>query len=110
MSQNDTLTDEERAELEQLRAEKAAREQAARAAAERAELDRLRAEKAQAQKSAEVAAARSAQQAQEAADLERARKLMEPDDDDLKMAPGQKIVIAAVVGIALVWLLITIFG
>ena len=58
------------AELEQLRAEKAAREQAARAAAERAELDRLRAEKAQAQKSAEAAAARSAQQAQEAAELE----------------------------------------
>ena len=48
--------------------------------------------------------------AQLAADREHARKLMEPDDDDLKMAPGQKIVIAAVVGIALVWLLITDIG
>ena len=36
------LTDEERAELEQLRAEKAAREEAERARRERAELEELR--------------------------------------------------------------------
>lgn len=96
MAVNEGLSEEERAELEQLRAEKAARLQAERDAAERAELDRLRAEKQRA--------------AQLAADREQARKLMEPDEDDLKMAPGQKIVIAAVVGIALVWLLITVIG
>lgn len=96
MAVNEGLSEEERAELEQLRAEKAARQQAERDAAERAELDRLRAEKQRA--------------AQLAADREHARKLMEPDEDDLKMAPGQKIVIAAVVGIALVWLLITVIG
>lgn len=96
MAVNEGLSEEERAELEQLRAEKAARQQAERDAAERAELDRLRAEKQRA--------------AQLAADREQARKLMEPDEDDLKMAPGQKIVIAAVVGIALVWLLITVIG
>lgn len=109
MAVNEGLSEEERAELEQLRAEKAAREQAERDAAERAELDRLRAEKqraAIAEKSSREEAARAAQLA---ADREHARKLMEPDDD-LKMAPGQKIVIAAVVGIALVWLLITVIG
>ncbi|MCF6414264.1 hypothetical protein I7648_11230, partial [Collinsella tanakaei] len=43
--QNSTpLTDEERAELEALRAEKAAREEAERARKERAELEALRAE------------------------------------------------------------------
>ena len=43
------LTDEERAELEELRAEKARREDVARARRERAELERLRAEKEQAE-------------------------------------------------------------
>ena len=105
MAVNEGLSEEERAELEQLRAEKAAREQAERDAAERAELDRLRAEKERADIANEAARA-----AQLAADREQARKLMEPDEDDLKMAPGQKIVIAAVVGIALVWLLITVIG
>ena len=46
MADNNGLTDEERAELEQLRAEKAARERAARDAAERAELEHLRRQKA----------------------------------------------------------------
>ena len=46
MSENTQgLSAEERAELEQLRAEKAAREQAARDRAERAELERLKAER-----------------------------------------------------------------
>lgn len=103
MPQSDTLTEEERAELEQLRAEKAAREEAARQAAERAELERLRAEKSAAQQA-------QAQSAEEAARLERARKLMEPDEDDLTMPLGQKIVIAAIVGVAAIWLLVTIVG
>ena len=76
MADNNGLTDEERAELEQLRAEKAAREQAARDAEAR----------------------------------ERGRALMEPDEDDLKMPLGQKVVIFAVVGIALVWLAVTVLG
>lgn len=44
-SKNAPLTDEERAELEELRAEKARREERARARRERAELEQLRAEK-----------------------------------------------------------------
>ena len=76
MADNNGLTDEERAELEQLRAEKAERAQAARDAEAR----------------------------------ERGRALMEPDEDDLKMPLGQKVVIFAVVGIALVWLAVTVLG
>lgn len=105
MADNAGLTDEERAELEQLRAEKAAREQAerdARDAAERAELERLRAQRAQGE-------AERAAQARDAAARERGRKLMEPDDD-LKMPLGQKIVILAVVGVAAIWLAITVLG
>ena len=36
--------------------------------------------------------------------------MMEPDEDDLSMPIGQKIVIFAVIGIALVFILITFFG
>ena len=97
------LTDDERAELEALRAEKAKREQARAAAAERAELEALKAEAARTQSEAEhdraIAEAR-----------ERGRKMMEPDEDDLSMPIGQKIVIFAVIGIALVFILITFFG
>ena len=97
------LSDDERAELEALRAEKAKREQAQAAAAERAELEALKAEAARAQEEVEqdraIAAAR-----------ERGRKIMEPDEDDLAMPLGQKIVIVAVVGIAIVFVLMTIFG
>lgn len=110
MAVNEGLSEEERAELEQLRAEKAAREQAECDAAERAELDRLRAEKQRSAIAEKASREEAARAAQLAADREQARKLMEPDEDDLKMAPGQKIVIAAVVGIALVWLLITVIG
>ena len=75
MSENTQgLSAEERAELEQLRAEKAAREQAARDRAERAELERLKAERdrkrAEAEKDAHARELR-----------ERNAKLMEPDDD-----------------------------
>ena len=103
MAENSGLTDQERAELEELRAEKAARAQAARDAAERAELERLRAQRAEGE------AARAAAQ-RDAEARERGRKLMQPDEDDLRMPLGQKIVILAIVGIAAVWLAVTILG
>ena len=103
MADNNGLTDEERAELEQLRAEKAARERAARDAAERAELERLRRQKAR-------GAAERAQARRDAEARERGRALMEPDDDDLRMPLGQKVVILAVVGVAIVWLAATVLG
>lgn len=80
--QNSSLTDQERAELEQLRAEKAARQEQEAAQRERAELEQLRAEKA-----------RQAQRAAEDAQLEQARQRMEPDED-LRMPVAQKIVLA----------------
>ncbi|MGI6231080.1 MAG: hypothetical protein ACOYJL_09310 [Tractidigestivibacter sp.] len=103
MADQTPLSDEERAELEQLRAEKAKREEAARAAQERAELERLKAEKAK-------SAAELEEERRIAKQRERGRKLMEPDDDDLKMPLGQKIVILAVVAIAVVLFLMTLFG
>ena len=103
MPDTNALTDDERAELEALRAEKAKREQARAAAAERAEREALKAEPARTHSAAEhdraIAEAR-----------ERGRKMMEPDEDDLSMPIGQKIVIFAVIGIALVFILITFFG
>ena len=97
------LSDEERAELEALRAEKARREQAQAAAAERAELEALKAE-----------ATRTAEEAEHdraiAEARERGRKMMEPDEDDLSMPLGQKVVIVAVVGIAIIFILMTVFG
>lgn len=113
------LTDAERAELEALRAEK-----------ERRELEALRAEKARAvqteaqtqaesaatDEDAQLAAAqqRAARQAaqQEAEQIRRiqeqrakGRALMEPDEDDedIKMPLGQKIVIATVVILAVIF-------
>ncbi|HIZ18549.1 MAG TPA: hypothetical protein IAA22_05520 [Candidatus Olsenella stercoravium] len=103
MAENSGLTDQERAELEELRAEKAARQQAEKDAAERAELERLRAQRAEGE------AARAAAQ-RDAEARERGRKLMQPDEDDLRMPLGQKIVILAIVGIAAVWLAVTILG
>ena len=97
------LTDDERAELEALRAEKAKREQAKAAAAERAELEALKAEKAR--DAEELAEDRAIAEARE-----RGRKIMQPDEDDLSMPLGQKIVIVAVVGIAIVFILMTFFG
>lgn len=104
------LTVEERAELEALRAEKAARLEREKAERERAELERLRAERAQAQAApAQQAAAKTAAPAaaarRGAADAaeerrirearERGEKLMMPDDD-LRMPMGQKIVLATI--------------
>ena len=103
MADRNGLSDEERAELEELRAEKAAREQAERDAAERAELERLRRQRAQGE-------ADRARAARDAEARERGRALMEPDDDDLRMPLGQKVVILVVVGVALVWLAATALG
>lgn len=98
------LTDEERAELEALRAEKAARE--------RAELEALRRESARPAQPAQPArqaqpkpapAPRSAASPRSESEedrrireaRERGAKLMEPDDD-LSMPLGQKIVLAVI--------------
>lgn len=77
MADNDTapLSDEERAELEALRAEKAAREQAERARRERAELEALR---------AEPAPARAAEPSRAAAE----RPVVDPDNPTF----GQRMV------------------
>ncbi len=97
------LTDGERAELESLRAEKAKRDQARASAAERSELEALKAEAARTQ--ADIERDRAAAEARE-----RGRRIMEPDEDDLSMPIGQKIVILAVIGIALAFILMTVLG
>ena len=105
------LSDEERAELEQLRAEKRQREQAAQAArarAERAELERLRAERATAPQRPASAPRRRAVPSRTAAAAEKpivdpehltfGQKMVlsdEHDDDDMPaMPPAQKLIIA----------------
>lgn len=88
------LSAEERAELEELRAQKAAAQERARARAERQELERLRQERAAAQPSASE---------------ERARKLMEPGDD-LSMPVAQKIVLAAIALIVIAVVAMYFFG
>ncbi|MCI1667505.1 MAG: hypothetical protein LKI31_05735 [Olsenella sp.] len=103
MSENTPLSDEERSELEKLRAEKTAREEAQAAARERAELERLKAEKAANEKDA-------AERQRIVQAREKGRQLMEPDDEDLRMPKGQKIVIAVVVVVAAVWLLAMALG
>lgn len=92
------LTDEERAELERLRAEKTAREQAARDAAQKAELESLRAEQAEAE-----------QMARDAERRERAREYMEPDED-LKMPLGQKLVLLVLAIIVAVFVMSFVGG
>lgn len=85
------LSDEERAELEQLRAEKAAREEQRRIRAEREELQRLREQKAAAQERG------------------RASSIMEPGAD-LSMPIGQKIVLAVVAISVIVAIAVMFFG
>ena len=75
MADDNALTDDERAELERLRAEKADREHAA-----------VRAE-------ADAAREREAADAHIEKIRERNRKIMEPDDDDLRMPLAQKLVL-----------------
>ena len=111
--QNSTpLTDEERAELEARRAEKAAREEAERARKERAELEALRAEskKAEQAEPAPAPAPAPAPQPKRQAPAPRPadheprtfgqRMVMTPeetDDDGIpKMPPAQKIIILIV--------------
>ena len=86
-----TLSEDERAELERLRQEKKLREAQVQAAAERAELERLRAEEAE-----HIAEVRA-----------RGAKLMQPDEDDLRMPIGQKIVIISVVLLAILFFIAT---
>ena len=90
---------------EQLRAEKAAREEASRQAAERAELERLRAEKSK-------SAREAAEDASIAEARARGRKLMEPDEDDedLKMPAGQKMVLGVIALVVVVMLLMQFLG
>ena len=98
-----TLSEDERAELERLRQEKKLREAQAQAAAERAELERLRAEQAQA-KSIE----QERKEAEHIAEVRaRGAKLMQPDEDDLRMPIGQKIVIISVVLLAILFFITT---
>ncbi len=105
MSDQTTLSEEERAELEQLRAEKAAREKAQAEAAQRAELEQLRAEQAK-------SAAEQQEAARIAAERERGRKLMEPDEDDedIKMPVGQKLVLGVIALVAVVMVLLQVLG
>lgn len=110
------LSDEERAELEALRAEKAAREAREQAARERAELEALRTQHAQAQVQAQAqtrAQASTPQRRVESAEdrrireqRERGAQLMEPDDD-LNMPMGQKVVLGVIVVLALIILCMT---
>jgi hypothetical protein len=104
------LSDEERAELEALRAEKAAREERERVVRERAELEALRSESAQQRQPAKREAAATAARAAAAEEdrrireqRERGAKLMEPDDD-LRMPLGQKLVLG-VMGLLVVIIL-----
>lgn len=112
----DPLTPEERAELEELRAEKAQREADERARRERAELEKLRAQKAaaaakpkQAPKPEQAAKPSGSAKQQKREDMSFGMRMVsstEPaDDDDIPgMAPAQKLIIAvcliAVVGFA----------
>ena len=115
-SQNTPLTDAERAELEELRAEKARREEEERARQERAELETLRAEKAAAEASAASASAPAPAPKSAPAPRPAARRAPEPaptpqagektfgqrmvttdvtDDDGIPaMPPAQKIILA----------------
>lgn len=112
--QNTPLSDEERAELEALRAEKARREEEERARMERAELEALRAERAAAQSpsgSRESAAAPKRHRAPRQQDpvvdpdnLTFGQKMVmtrdEEDEDGVPpMPPAQKLIIA--VGVVL---------
>ena len=101
----EALTAEERAELEELRREKAAREEAEAAARERAELNMLKAERerlaAEAETDRHIAQVR-----------EQGRQLMQPDEDDedIRMPLGQKIVLIAIFALAAALILVTVFG
>ena len=124
MADQDTapLTDEERAELEALRAEKAAREEAKRARRERAELEALRAEAKAAEQPAPAAKpAPRVDDRPPVVDPENLtfgqRMVMTPktdDPDDIPgMPPAQKIIIAIVLLVAVgggIWIALSNAG
>lgn len=89
------LTDEERSELEALRAEKEKREASAKAAKERTELERLRAQQARAEHDA-------AEDARIREIKEKTRDFVEPDDD-YKMPLMQKIVLIVLAVIVIIF-------
>ena len=103
MADNDGLTEAERAELEQLRAEKAAREEAEKAKKELSSAKQTEL-KTKVQSLAEADA-----DARDAARRERAREYMEPDED-LKMPAGQKMVLGVIALVVVVMLLMQFFG
>lgn len=88
--QNTPLSDEERAELEALRAEKARREEEARARKERAELEALRAEQAAAD-----AATTPQEPVAPGPKPRRAPRPQEPVVDPENLTFGQKMVMTA---------------
>ncbi len=113
MTDNTPLSDAERAELQELRAQKAEREALERAQRERAELEQLRAERdrmqsngAKSRSDAELQAQLSARERQA---RERGRRLMEPGED-LSMPLGQKIVLVGVALVVLAIIAATLFG
>lgn len=91
------LSDEERTELQRLRAEKASRDKAAADAARRTELERLRREQADAEADARDVERR-----------ERAREMMEPDED-LRMPLAQKLVLGFV-AVVIAWFIVYVVG
>lgn len=111
------LTQEERAELERLRAEKAEREEAEQARREREELERLRAESAESKrqepardegrKESQTQLTNEDRRVLEA--RERGRRLMEPDDD-LSMPLGQKVVLLGMLVIVVIIVLALVFA
>ena len=98
MADDTPLSEAERRELEELRAQKAAREAREQAQRERAELERLRAEQRQSESKANRRHDRNGNERLSRREYEarqRGRKLMEPGDD-LSMPMGQKIVLIAI--------------
>lgn len=87
------LSDAERKELDELRREKAARQEAEAVAKERAELERLRREKQELDSEAEAERR-----------IEVARQRMEPGDD-LRMPMAQKIILGICVVLIVVFVL-----
>lgn len=93
---SEDLTQDERAELERLRAEKRDREREL----ERAELERLRVESRRLQAEAET-------DAHIEATRQKGREFMLPDED-LRMSRGHKLALGAVLGITLLWVFFTL--
>jgi len=103
MAQDATpLSEDERRELEELRAQKRAREEAEQARKDREELERLRVEQARAASANQRTSGTpnsskppSQEELRVRAARDRGKKLMEPGDD-LSMPLGQKLVLVAV--------------